>query len=179
MLRLRTLPKWDIIVAGPGKNAGKGFLTGPNLLEKRVSEVGTCSANAKSVISAANLNLAQLFGPRNRQGSQPNRIQQLEDRGVSPDTESKRQHNYSGESGRLIQCSKCEAEIMPARLQKGLPAGRANDFLRNFESALLKPNRATSFPVAQAILHLFGGCHLQVSPHFLVQFPVHLLLLEQ
>src|SRR5207237_396070 len=72
----------------------------------------------------------------------------------------------------LAQQTESEEQISPQRVHYEFPASRADDFLRNFESALLKSDRAKSFLVAQAILHLFGGCHLQLSPHFLFQSPL-------
>ena len=84
-----------------------------------------------------------------------------------------------GKAGRLAEHADGEAQILQASFHKRFPACRADDFLRNFETATLQAHGANGFPTAHALLHLFFGCHLLVGAELLIQLPVHLLLSEQ
>ncbi len=85
-LGLRTLTKRDFIATAPSKNTRKSFLMGADLLPERVGEIVSGSADPKSSISAANLNLGQLARTRHRQAAQTHSVEQLKNRRVCSDS---------------------------------------------------------------------------------------------
>src|SRR6202043_3742 len=68
-----------------------------------------------------------------RECSQEYGIDNTENSGARADAESECDHSHSGKSRALAQHACAEAQILPQRLHKRFPAGRADDFLRNFE----------------------------------------------
>ena len=106
-------------------------------------------------------------------------MQKREDSSVGPYSQCQRQHSNSGKGGRLAEHAYGEAQILPERLNKALPAGRADDFLRNFEAPPLQAYSAKRILAAHPLLDLFFGGHLLVGAKLLIQLPVDLLLSEQ
>jgi len=84
-----------------------------------------------------------------------------------------------GEARRFAQHAKAEAEVQPARLHKGFPAARANDFLADFEAPSLQAHCSKGFFTAHPVLYLLFGSHLLVGAKLLIQLPLDLFLSEE
>src|SRR6266480_488025 len=69
-------------------------------------------------------------------------VNDRENRAVGADGERQRQYGDNREARILPQPASSEAHVPPARLQKGFPAGSADDFLGNFETSPLKAHSA-------------------------------------
>ena len=120
-----------------------------------------------------------LFRILHGQSAEKERIDHAEDGSVCADAESERQDCDGSEAGGLPERARSKAQILPQRLHKRFPAGRADDFLRNFKIPPLQAHCPKSFLPSDAVPHLCLGSHFLVGAKLLIQVPVDLFLPEQ
>src|SRR6266478_2292348 len=98
---------------------------------------------------------------------------------VQSDSQSQRENYGGSKSWILAQHASSEAQILPQRLDKRFLAGRADDFLCNFETPPLQAHGAKRILAAHSLLHLFLGCHLEEAAQLFVELPFDTFLSEQ
>ena len=95
-----------------------------------------------------------------RQRYQKHGVHYAENCRISADAEGKREQDDRSEAGGLAEHADGEAQILPQCFYKKFSAGRANDFLGNFETSALQAHRAKRI-LAAPPLSSFFGCHPQ------------------
>ncbi len=84
----------------PCKHAGKNSLMIADLLPLRVGNIGVAAMDAAGIPGAVqDAHVGELLGVRDRQRSQAERIDQLEDGGVCAGAQRDGKHHNSGEAG--------------------------------------------------------------------------------
>jgi len=114
-----------------------------------------------------------------RNAAKKQSINHAEDGHVRGNAKSRRENGDESKTRIFAKNASSKAQILPARLHKGFPAARANDFLCKFKAAALQTHCAKGFLAAHPLLDLFFSCHLLVGAKLLIQLPVDLLLSEQ
>ncbi|PYX49872.1 MAG: hypothetical protein DMG76_36170 [Acidobacteria bacterium] len=84
-----------------------------------------------------------------------------EDDCARADAEGERQDCDGSEAGGLAEHASSEAQILPTGRHKRFPAGRAHDFLRDFEAPSLQAYCPKRILAAHPLRHLFLSRHVQ------------------
>ena len=87
----------------PGKHGGKRSLMRSNLLPQRISDLGVDVGRHAEAVNAFGADFGQFLRIGNRQASQSDGVNQLNDGGVCADAESERQDGHRCEDGRASQ----------------------------------------------------------------------------
>ena len=120
-----------------------------------------------------------LFRILHGQSAEKERIDHAEDGSVCADAESERQDCDGSEAGGLAEHASSEAQILPTGRHKRFPAGRAHDFLRDFEAPSLQAYCPKRILAAHPLRHLFVGGHIEKATQLFVQLPFDAFLSEQ
>ena len=128
--------------AAPGGDVREALLLAADLLEDRVVEriVGG-SAVAAGAVHVDDADAGELPRPRDRQRSQPHRVDDLEDRGGGADAEREREDGNHGETGAPAQQACGVAEILSEAGEPDASVHVPGDLLHDHDLAELAANR--------------------------------------
>ena len=128
--------------AAPGGDVGESLLLAADLLEDRVVEriVGG-GAVAAGAVHVDDADAGELPRPRDRQRSQPHRVDDLEDRGRGADAEREREDGNDGETGAPAQQACGVAEILSEAGEPDASVHVPGDLLHDHDVAELAANR--------------------------------------
>src|SRR6266576_2136403 len=114
-----------------------------------------------------------------RKRSQQERIDNTEDCCCCPNPQRQGKHCDGSEAGILAEHSCAKAQVLPTRRQKRFPAGRADDFLRNFETPPLQAHGAKRILAAHPLLYLFFGRERSAISSAAVERTFNIIFLPQ
>src|SRR5580704_14753531 len=89
-----------------------------NLLPHGLSQLSIWTIiDSESVIAAHDLHFSEFLRVGDRQATEPDRIQQLKDRGIRADPQRQRRHSYEREGRTLPETSQCIAHVAHYSIQ--------------------------------------------------------------
>src|SRR6202047_4591016 len=164
----------------PCKHAGKNSLMIADLLPLRVGNIGVAAMDAAGIPGAVkDAHVGELLGVRDRQRSQAERIDQLEDGGVCASAQRERKHGNGGEKRRFAQHAQAEAQVLREILQPSDAANIATLLFPLLDSAHFDECLSMRFVWDYTFRDVLLSLSLDVIAQLVVQFLVRLRSAKQ